>query len=108
MCIGVNAQKLATVTHCQRASQWVYDPQSKTIKDLRSGLCMSVFDLSGQYRVKMVKCNPSDEFQQFTYTFYKKSGLKYSEIVWNSQKNNQTVIVFFLNEEKNNTLDLLL
>ena len=32
MCIGVNAERIATVTHCQRASIWNYDPKVKLVK----------------------------------------------------------------------------
>ena len=31
MCIGVNAERIATVTHCQRASIWNYDPKVKLV-----------------------------------------------------------------------------
>ena len=33
MCIGVNAERIATVTHCQRASIWNYDPKVKLVKE---------------------------------------------------------------------------
>ena len=81
MCIGVNAEKLATVTHCQRASIWSYDQKTKILRDSKSGLCMSVAFVDDAYRIKMVKCNSNDENQDWKFTFYNKKGLTYENIV---------------------------
>lgn len=81
MCVGVNADKIVTITHCQRASQWNYDAKNSLLKDSRSGLCMSIAQLGSTYRLKMVKCNAADTNQHWNFTFYRKSGLTYDKIV---------------------------
>jgi len=81
MCIGVNAERIATVTHCQRASIWNYDPKAKRIRDSKSGLCMSVAYVNNTYRIKMVKCIKNDENQEWKFTFYNKNALYYENIV---------------------------
>ena len=81
MCIGVNRDKLATVTHCQRARQWNYDSKKKLLRDQKSGLCMSVAHVNEAFRAKMIKCNADDVNQHWEFTFYQKSGLTYDKIV---------------------------
>ena len=81
MCIGVGADKLATVTHCQRAGIWSYDKKTKLMRHAKTGLCMSVADIQGAFRVKMIKCNAKDENQHWEFTFYNKAGLSYDKIV---------------------------
>ena len=42
---------------------------------------MSVADIQGAFRVKMIKCNSKDENQHWEFTFYNKAGLSYDKIV---------------------------
>ena len=81
MCIGVNAEKIVTVTHCQRASIWNYDPKAKRLRDSKSGLCMSVSFIDNVHRIEMMKCNSNDANQEWKLTFHHKNGLTYEEMV---------------------------
>lgn len=81
MCIGVNAQKIATVTHCQRASIWNYDPKKQLVRDVKSGLCMALAQVNGVFRIQMTKCDAKDSNQIWNFTFYSKTGLPYNKVV---------------------------
>ena len=84
MCIGVNEQGLAVVTHCgqSRVRQWNYDPKTKLLKEMtKENRCATVSMEGGVFRAKLVKCDSKDENQHWDLTFYKKSGLKMNQIV---------------------------
>ena len=83
MCIGVNNQGIAVVTHCgeSRVRQWAYDPKTRLLKEMSKGRCVSVAEINGSFRAKVVKCDTKDEKQLWDITFYKKSGLKFNELV---------------------------
>ena len=77
----MDSNNVAIVTDCARAGHWNYDKKSKLMKNINSGLCMSVDKINGVLRVKMTKCNSKDENQHWKFSFYNKTGLSYHEIV---------------------------
>ena len=84
MCIGVNDDNLAVVTHCaeSRVRQWAYDPKTKLLKEMSNKKrCVSVTSVNGVFRAALVKCDLNDENQHWDLTFYKKSGLKMNQLV---------------------------
>jgi hypothetical protein len=81
MCIGINKQKLATVTHCQRAGYWTYDPKTYSLRNVQAGKCLTVASHENEMRAKLVKCDTEDENQHWDFTFFKKSGLSYDKVV---------------------------
>lgn len=81
MCIGESRDKVATVTHCGRSGQWTYDVTTKLMRHMTTGLCLTVGQHGGAYRGLMMKCDSGNENQHWQFTFYKKAGLKYDQIV---------------------------
>ena len=81
MCIGVDSNKVAIVTDCGRAGHWNYDKKSNLMKNINTGLCMSVGKINGVLRVKMIRCNSKDVNQHWKFSFYDKTGLPYQKIV---------------------------
>ena len=46
MCIGVDSNKVATVTDCGRAGHWTYDKKSKLIRNINTGWFFPVKSIS--------------------------------------------------------------
>jgi hypothetical protein len=87
MCIGIspNDKSTATVTHCGRAGSWSFDPAAKRLRhSSANGKCLSVERVEeGQNvvpRAKLVNCDPNSPEQEWTFTRYKKTGLKYTDL----------------------------
>lgn len=87
MCIGVSPsdKSTATVTHCGRAGSWTYDLAAKRLRhSSANGKCLSVQRISqGQNvvnRAQLVSCDPNNSDQEWTFTRYKKTGLKYTDL----------------------------
>lgn len=88
MCIGIstNDHKSATVTHCGRAGSWTYDPVAKRLRHGSANeKCLAVQRVEEGSnvvsRAQLVPCDPNSTDQEWTFTRYKKTGLKYTELV---------------------------
>ena len=77
----MDSNNVAIVTDCARAGHWNYDKKFKLMKNINSGLCMSIGKINGVLRVKMTKCNSKDVNQHWKFSFYNKTGLSYHEVV---------------------------
>ena len=88
MCIGVSPtdKKTATITHCGRAGSWTYDPSTKRFRHSSSAnaKCLSLQRVQEGSnivsRAHLVQCDPNDPNQEWAFTRYKKTGLKYTEL----------------------------
>ncbi len=87
MCIGIspNDRKSATVTHCGRAGSWTYDPTAKRLRhSSANGKCLAVQRVNEGSnlvsRAQLVSCDPNSADQEWTFTRYKKTGIKYTEL----------------------------
>ena len=87
MCIGISAgdRSTATVTHCGRAGSWTYDAATKRLRhSSANGKCLAVshtsIGSSVVARAKLVNCDANSQEQEWTFTRYKKTGLKYTDL----------------------------
>lgn len=82
MCIGVEKTNgFATVTHCGRSGTWSYDAATKLLRHSLTGKCMAAKQEAGAFRAKAVKCDKSQDDQHWEFTRYKRTGIKYTELV---------------------------
>jgi len=87
MCIGISPadRSTATVTHCGRAGSWTYDASTRRLRhSSANGKCLAVTHVPAGptliARAKLVDCDPNSPEQEWTFTKYKKTGLKYTEL----------------------------
>ena len=87
MCIGISAadRSTATVTHCGRAGSWTYDAATKRLRhSSANGKCLAVTHTPDGpnviARAKLVNCDPESQEQEWAFTRYKKTGLKFTEL----------------------------
>ena len=87
MCIGISAadQSTATVTHCGRAGSWIYDEASRRLRHSNSnGKCLTLTRVTAGpnviSRAKLASCDANNPDQEWTFTRFKKTGLKYTDL----------------------------